>query len=299
MKAIAVLLCLFFLGFFLPGCDTGTENKAKPIVKLNTAPYFDKKKIRPVLEPSDGSDAFRLQQPSKGAIRNWSAYFSGAEAGSDIARYLGIVASPGPDAGRRERVALAQLQKKPKKLKSQMVSELYVAYMRMEETDYYKKWLLVNTLGKLNTLEALDDLHKIAKSPIPKEKYKQVNGAVSSRAEESLIRFAAIRGISQYALNHKGEGEKLLFNIATEAKAKAVKNMAVQWYLYLPMKLDKMSDMEKYQSTRVYMNRKKQLAEVMKVDIKDLMKMKPAKKRSVKFPVTRSNVLKKKGEAHD
>jgi len=299
MKLIAILMLLFFLGILLSGCNSGNNDGSKPVVKYKPSPQFDKKKIGMVVEPSDRSDAFGLKEPSKGAKQSWLAYFSGAEAGADIARYLGIVASPGPDAARRERVALAQLQKKSKKLKSQMVSELYAAYMRMKETDYYKKWLLVNTLGKLNMQVGLNVLHKIAISPIPEEKFKQVNDAVSSRAEESLIRFAAIQGISRYALNHKGDGEKLLFNIATRAKAKAVKNIAVQWYLYLPMKLDKKSDTKKYQNTRVFKNRVQKLGDSMKVDIKYFIKTKPTKKKNVDFPITRSNVLKKKGGAHE
>ncbi len=102
-------------------------------------------------------------------------------------------------------------------------------YFLLEDASYVDRWSLVHLLGELKNPAALDILTKIIRSPIPAEKSKVLH-EYSSRAEELMIRTAAIDAIKRIAeINNPEALEILLEQVRNEIFS--IRRAAVQGFM--------------------------------------------------------------------
>ncbi len=175
--------------------------------------------------------------------------FSGGPAGFLLSQYLKTTVDFAPDAARRQRMALSELQKADESVKRQMVSELVAAYQRLPEEDYDRRWLLIDTLAQLERAEAVEHLSGIALTALPPERLMRKGEEWSSRDDEIAIRLAAVRGLARLSAMKVSAADKKLISIAGRSTLPAIKKQAIQGYLDAPVRSLKTGTLEGYRKS--------------------------------------------------
>jgi hypothetical protein len=98
------------------------------------------------------------------------------------------------DAEKAYQASLQELRKRA----SEVIPLLSTAYGRTEESNYFRRWALVETMRELQSETAVEALAKIATSTIPSERFR-TDPERSSVDEEIRIRVTAVGGLSLLA----------------------------------------------------------------------------------------------------
>jgi hypothetical protein len=149
--------------------------------------------------------------------------FPDSPLGRHVRSHMRLIEGICPDAEGRYQASLEALRQDPEAA----TALLFSAYEQMAELRYLDRWKTVDTLAALGSHASLEALILIAQKPIPDERYPGAH-ALSSRAEEVMIRRAAIRGLE--ALARRGMVDAELLSLV-QAPETAVREMAALAYL--------------------------------------------------------------------
>lgn len=133
----------------------------------------------------------------------------------------------GEGAEERYQASLEELRKNPE----ESIRILKDVYQKVEETQYFERWKLVETMSAIQDEAALAPLSEIAVTPIPPEKYERVEHAPSSTAQESNIRVTALDGLAYLARDGHEEAEGVLLQSSRDNTDVTVRRRAIRGYL--------------------------------------------------------------------
>lgn len=110
----------------------------------------------------------------------------------------------------------------------EVIPLLAVAYNRTEESNYFRRWALVETMRELQSETAVSALAKIATSAIPQERIR-TDPERSSVDEEIRIRVTAVEGLGPLAKMNK-VAERTLLSL-TKHPHLGIQRAAIRGYL--------------------------------------------------------------------
>jgi hypothetical protein len=148
--------------------------------------------------------------------------FPDTVAGRLAAAHMNAFVGVGEKAESVYQDSLRQLRAQP-----QAAQVLYESYQKTDETRYFRRWALVETLRELHSTAALTALSQIATSPIPGEKSR--DGEDTSRGKEVNIRVTAVDGLADLARSDKN-AEYLLTRFFTSPDL-SIRRRAIRGYL--------------------------------------------------------------------
>lgn len=102
-------------------------------------------------------------------------------------------------------------------------------YETLPEEQYTDRWALIHLLHELGDASALKALDRMVRAPIPEERSKVLH-EYSTRAEEMVLRTAAVEAVARLAEQQNREAQELLLRYAREGEL-SVRRAAVQGYL--------------------------------------------------------------------
>jgi hypothetical protein len=128
------------------------------------------------------------------------------------------------DAEKAYQASLRELREKA----PEVIQLLTGAYNRTEESNYFRRWALVETMRELQSETAVRTLAKIATSAIPQERFS-TDPERSSVDEEIRIRVTALEGLGLLARTNKKAEQTLLSLI--ENPHLGIQRAAIRGYL--------------------------------------------------------------------
>jgi HEAT repeat protein len=141
-----------------------------------------------------------------------------------LSHHMSTVAAVGQNAEEEYQASLQALRAHG----PEAVEVLHRVYVNMDETRYFARWALVETLRELRSDSALQALTEIASVPVPKEKW--TDPEASSRDQESHIRVTAVVGIADLAKQGNRDAEQALTRFLTHEDL-SVRREAIRGYL--------------------------------------------------------------------
>ncbi len=154
--------------------------------------------------------------------------FPDNELGRRLTQHLNLLTGLGEDAERKYQASLKALQQQA----PEAAKLLFSSYLKMDESRYFRRWAIVETLKELRSNDALAYLQRIALAPLPKERFSDPE--TSSLDKESHTRVTAVDGIAELAkLGNKG-AETALAQFFTYPDL-TVRRRAVRGYLAVGM----------------------------------------------------------------
>jgi hypothetical protein len=120
--------------------------------------------------------------------------FPDTPLGRRLASHLASIEGTGSDAEAQYQASLDKLRETPEEATELLLN----AYENMPEERYLDRWKVVDTISTLQTHASLEALAQIANQAVPEELFPDAHH-FSSRAEEELIRAAAIEGLEYLA----------------------------------------------------------------------------------------------------
>ncbi len=256
ISLIALALCL----------HTPVQAANKPGLSPAAAPPTLSRPPVQAVTPADPADTLSesSEQPS---AKDPLDIFSGGPAGILLSQYLRTATAYTEGAARQQRRAFARMRNAKPEIQQQLVPELAAAYQRLPETDYDRRWLLIDTLGQLQTPESLDYLGQIAQTGLPDEKMPKAARHQATNDQEIAIRLAAVRGITKLARRSLPKADKLLLEVARKSPVRGVKNQAIHGYLHAPQRTTKMHSAGEYRMTPTYSQRLTVLKRTLPVEV--------------------------------
>ena len=168
--------------------STQQANPAQPATQTDAPP------IASLAPPDFSDDQFDEADFAVEAEPFDSPDFPDTPLGRRLASHLGAIEGTGPEAEARYQASLEKLRETPEDATELLLN----AYENMPAERYLDRWKVVDTLSALQTHASLEALAQIANQPVPEELFPDAHH-FSSRAEEELIRTAAIEGLEYLA----------------------------------------------------------------------------------------------------
>lgn len=150
--------------------------------------------------------------------------FPDTPLGEKVAKHVELLAAVGGDAEKNYQKSLIGLRSEL----PEVIEIIYQAYMKMEKTRYFKRWVLVETLRELQSDSILIFLETIALSDIPDELWSDPE--VFSIDKESNIRVTAVDGIAQLAKGENLRAEEILKRLFNHEEL-SIRQRAIRGYL--------------------------------------------------------------------
>jgi inorganic triphosphatase YgiF len=163
----------------------------------------DKSKSRPTQEPQD---------------------FPDNELGRRLTEHFNLMVAVEKNAESRYERSLKYLQQEA----PSVAKMLFSSYLKIEESRYFRRWTIVETLKELRNDSAFAFLQRIALTPIPPERFSDPESF--SVDKESHIRVTAVDGIAELAKQGNKEAETSLSQFFTHLDL-SVRRRAIRGYL--------------------------------------------------------------------
>ena len=119
--------------------------------------------------------------------------FPDTKVGRLLSKHMDAALGTGTDVEAQYQRSLTALRSQP----DEVITLLGVTYNKIDESRYFRRWLMVETLRELHSDSALMLLSDIADQPIPDEKW--TDDEAFSQDKEISIRTTAIAGIADLA----------------------------------------------------------------------------------------------------
>lgn len=189
----------------------------------------------------------------KGVPKGYFELFSNQPAGVLLSRYLETQVDFSEGANTRQISALKAIQEADDKIKKKMIPELINAYGRLAETDFDRRFMVIDAMTQVGSPEVLDFLPKIVLSNLPE--VKRSHHFFGPYENEIVVRLAAVEGVSALATKKYPASEAKLIEIAKVSPEKAIKVAAIQGYLNAPLWKMSPRSYESYRGSSVYKQR--------------------------------------------
>jgi hypothetical protein len=150
--------------------------------------------------------------------------FPDTELGARLTQHLNLLTGVGEDAERKYQASLRTLQQQA----PEAAKLLFSSYLKMDESRYFRRWAIVETLKELHSNEAFAYLQRIALTPLPKERFSDPE--TSSIDKESHIRVTGVDGIAELAKLGNKNAENALTQFFTYPDL-TVRRRAIRGYL--------------------------------------------------------------------
>ena len=150
--------------------------------------------------------------------------FPDTPLGAQVAKHVELLAAVGDDAEVNYQKSLIELRSEL----PEVIEIIYQAYMKMETTRYFKRWVLVETLRELQSDSILFVLERIAFSDIPDELWSDPENF--SIDKESNIRVTAVDGIAELAKGKNVRAVEILKRLFNHEEL-SIRRRAIRGYL--------------------------------------------------------------------
>jgi hypothetical protein len=150
--------------------------------------------------------------------------FPTTETGRLLTEHLNRLADVRPDAEQRYQASLRQLRQQAPKA----IPVLFETYQKTKESNYFRRWAIVNTMKELQNDAAVSSLATIALAPIPPERWSDPES--SSRSREFIIRVTAVDGLAELAKLGNKKAEAILPRLIKHDNL-SIRRRAIRGYL--------------------------------------------------------------------
>lgn len=198
--------------------DVVADAKASP---TRSRPKQHAKVVAPKLEiaPADAELIDRVYSAGR-------TDFPDTELGRRLTYHMMIARRYGAEAELRSEQAMTALREQ-----ADASSELLLdAYSKADESRYFDRWLMVESLRELRSDSAVDALEQIATAPLPPEHGNpgEIHGT-STVDEELMIRATATRALGEIAIDGNAEARDRLLAMATNPDEQIMVRRAAAW----------------------------------------------------------------------